>query len=267
MRSHFGVSAYPANAWNKKTVANYFECFPKTLKRVCTATLWGTWGEPLSFIGQFIEWAGNRHQLVVIHCSNECARRTGRAGKQIAPDLGVAAYDKALRKGDAAVLKLVEKRFARVAAQVLPLVHINTKIVLSVGLEDNLSDEAAAVLMTHATFALPNSTWKIARSRMGGQHKVASEWTECHGRNYQPGCELWNFDGVHVGAHDEVEDIGFDNTVKAIQKADQEFKGVFLWDAKAQGWDGPGKPYEGRKFEIEVGQKLGFRRVLKQVAA
>lgn len=266
MPSFGGVSAYPAAAWNRKTIKNYFKCFPDTIKRPATSVLWGPWGEPVPFIEEFIEWAGKRKHLVEIHMSAETARRTYRHGRQIAPTQSVYQYNKNIINRDTMTMGLIAKRVELIARKIDSIENENTKVVLSVGLEDNLSEEAGCILVDYTTKILKkwDLTWKVCRNPMLRQCKCGRELIEGHGRTFHPGSQhIWNFDGVHVGSHDVVEDISYANALKLIEAANKQYRAVFLWSAKAQGWEFSGQPYEGRTFEIIDEEQTGFRQILK----
>ena len=261
-KPYFGVSAYPCNAWDKKTVDAYFRCFPKNIKKPATTVLPGPWGPCTKFLKRFIEFAGKRPHLIEIHISAETARRTGRNGKQIAPYLNVSQYNGALVNHDKAVLKLVDKRVNKIVKAIGPLCNEKTTVVLSIGLEDNLIEGAAAELLDAVKAKC--GSWKVCRNPMDRQPVINGEWVEGHGRTYHTGQDIWNFDGTHVGSHDEVEDIGYGNALKLIKQAGKQFRVVYLWSAVAQGWRYSGCPYEGRTFDIFTDEEEGFSYILKE---
>lgn len=258
------VSAYPANAWTKQTLRNYFLCFPENAKHPGTAVLWGPWGQPVKFVQRFIDWAGDRNHCVEIHASAETARRTGRDGNQIAKTLGVGAYNRALINHDPVVCEQVRKRIHTIGDKIFPLCKDSTKIVISVGLEDNLSDEAAAVLLSEAKKAMPPG-WKLCRNPMTRRPRIGREWIEGHGRDFHSGENIWNFDGVHVGSHNYLEDIGYTNAEKLIKEANKQYNMVVLWSADAQGWKGSGQPYEGRIYVISPAETVGYSNIIRSI--
>lgn len=261
--SYFGVSAYAAAAWDRQTTENYFKCFPKNIKRPATAVLFGTFGNCFPFVKRFVEWAGDKPHLVEIHISNECARRSGRDGKQIAKRLGTGEYDRALKEGNTKTLKLVVKRVEKVMEGLRAIANPYTSnVLISVGLEDNLGQESAARLLAQVKTGAGQVV--VVRNPMTRQPRIANEWIEGHGRTYHAGQEIWNFDGIHVGAHGQLEDISYENALKAIRAAYKQFKAVFLWSADAQGWRGSGNSYEGRTYEISETEQEGFKYILRE---
>lgn len=264
MTPFYGVSAYPAAGWDEETVDNYFRCFPDAFKRPATALLWGPWGYPVAFAKRFIDWAGSRSHLVEIHISAETARRTGRNGRQIARNLGTTQYNKALEQHSVKVLNLVDKRVDEIVASIGPFTTSKTTVMLSVGLEDNLSQAAAGELLDAVRARCGG--WKVVRNPMLRQPKLGKELIEGHGRVYHPGQAIWNFDGVHVGPHPTLDDIGYENALKVIQQANKAYKAVFLWSATAQGWKNePAQPYPGRRFVITKEEQIGFRFILRNI--
>ncbi len=267
-KPYYGISAYAAAAWDGDTKAAYFASFPTRLARPATAVIWGTFGNPIAFIGEFIDTFEDRKHLIEIHISNECARRTGRNGKQICPKLPVAAYNAGLMERDPKVLMQVRRRVTDIVRNVVAIEADNTKIVLCVGLEDNLNDDARFVLVNEvqAVLIAQGVDWEVVTNPMtvsGANHSV-----EIHGRAFPKSFGIWNFDGVHVGEHPnyKVDDIAYGNATALIKNADKRYKAVFLWSAYAQDWDGTAKPYTGRTFTIPPEEVKGFRAVLKEIS-
>ena len=266
MEPSFGVSAYSANAWKRKTLNDYFKCFPAECRRPATSVLWGPWGTPVEFIDRFIGWAAGRNHTVEIHISAETARRTGRNGKQIAPYLNVFDYQRALVSKNPEVLSKVNVRVDNIVERIAQICKPETKIILSVGLEDNLSDKAALVLINTVKKNLKSKSlsWKVCRNPMTRRPRVDAEWVEGHGRTFHAGCQnIWNFDGVHVGNHPKLDDISYDNALKVIQAANKQYNIVYLWSAVAQGWAGSGQPYEGRTYDITPEEQRGFSKIIR----
>jgi hypothetical protein len=270
MKPLLGVSAYAAGAWNDETTDNYFKCFPPKLKRLCTSVLWGPWSNKrlVKFLERFIQFCGEREHLIEIHISAETARSTGRNGRQIAPKLSTAQYDKALREKDPKVLALVKKRVEKITMALAPIFSPLTTLVYSVGLEDNLSQGAAKVLLGAANQESMLTT-KV-RNPMTQKPRIGFAWQERHGRNIG-GTEVHNFDGVTIGKFDgPIEDVSYENALKIIQrgiKENPQLKAIFTWNAPSQGLRNlSGQSYSGRTFEWLPEDVKGTRWLLKEAA-
>jgi hypothetical protein len=137
-----------------------------------------------------------------------------------------------------------------------------SNVLISVGLEDNLSQCSAAQLLAQVKTGIGKVV--VVRNPMTRQPRIANEWIEGHGRTYHAGQEIWNFDGVTIGSHSQLEDISYENALKAIKAANKQFKAVFLWSADAQGWKRSGNAYAGRTYVISETEQEGFKYILRE---
>ena len=282
-----GISAYACGAWDKKTKHQFFKCFPPDLQNPAIAMLYGPWDTPkmIQVAKRFCKKFQDREHLIELCLSPETARRTGRSGNQISPGLCVRDYDKALRAKQKVILEAVDLRVRELLPLFAAVANENTHLWLSTGLEHNLSLEAATVLARTVKKAVrewrtkgevlfgPTDPFcgpiRIINNPMkqSGPLPVKGVLTERHGRNIG-GTEVHNWDGVHCGAIDSnaIEDCGYENVLKAIQKAKGKYKAMFLWSALAQGWrNQPAQPYEGRTYVISPEEIAGFNMILRSI--
>ena len=149
------------------------------------AVLWGSFGDNPECLARFIRKFRDRPHLLQIHFSNETCR-PGRAKPprtclegDFLPTTSVADLNRLLATLDTATLDAVTKRTREIAVVVDEINSANTHILLSIGLEDQYSPQAAVVLETH----IRNSGWRfgLSRNRVNGQIGVAmSGWMETH---------------------------------------------------------------------------------------
>lgn len=113
-----------------------------------TAVLVTTFGYDTKCVKRYLDRFKNRPHFLEIHTSNETFRRNlYKATKfEIAPTLGVRAYNQAIEKRDAYLLRRVRAKVKWVNKHILPLTNANSYVVLSTGLEDNYSKRAYRII-------------------------------------------------------------------------------------------------------------------------
>lgn len=107
------------------------------------SVLWGTFGEDLGCIKEFLKLFEGRPHLLQIHFSNEACRRNERCKEgEFERHLGVDSYNRELSRGH--LDSAVRRRLDSISHSILPLLGPYSELVISRGLEDNLSESAAA---------------------------------------------------------------------------------------------------------------------------
>lgn len=271
-----GVSCYGGAAYDKKTKKNFFRSYPDDLKNPAIALLHGSFGPAFPMAKEFCARNADKKHLVFYIISNECSRRTGRQGKQICPELNVKAYNAALIAKDARVLRAIGKRVDLVLTKMAAVMNDNSVLWLQTGLEHNLSIEAAQVLAQTVKQAVLEfykgnkafaATHKIVNNPMTQTARIGKFLVERHGRDGDR-CDVWSFDGCHVGAHDDknMPDISYVNALGQIKKYKGQYKVVFVFSAYAQGWKNQSaQPYPGREHVISEEEVEGFKMVLSNI--
>lgn len=113
-----------------------------------TAVLVTTFGYDTKCVKRYLDRFKNRPHFLEIHTSNETFRRNlYKATKfEIAPTMGVRAYNQAIEKRNPYLLRRVRAKVKWVNKHILPLTNANSYVVLSTGLEDNYSKRAYRII-------------------------------------------------------------------------------------------------------------------------
>ena len=254
MKIALGESTYGIMA-PSYPVRRMLKCFPKDIEYPCIAALFGCFGVSLRGLKAFCTAFSDRPHLIEMHISNECARRTGRDGKQILPYLNVSDYQKALSNPAKATKIAVRERVATVMDMFASVSNSKTVIVLSAGLE---SDLRGVALDNIHTIVKNVSRKKIVYSPDGGGDGLhLANYVETHSVYPNIDCAYWNNDGTSIAYHDGEDfkpTVQIATYINSFKKNWMTKKAVYLWDAKSQGLDGVdlNNPigYTGRHFEI-----------------
>lgn len=226
-----GLSAFAASH-NGFPCATYIE-LTKSLPRPAIATLYGTFGESSNCIRKVLNEIKDRPHLLEVHLSNEACRRHKRCkGGELLPRLTVAAYEKGLKRGSRLVQKAVTRRVKQVARYINQVSHPLTLVVVSLGLEDNLSGQAAAKLAGLVRPHLPD--WVLlVRNHVGetAEAPTVTDISEAHGSSasFSGTCGIQNLDGTSVYS---VTDQGRGFVAGGRQR---ECLASFLWLGRLQG--------------------------------
>lgn len=263
-----GISAYaimsPSFPYKK-----LLRCFPINIERPALAVLFGTFGNRVVGIRAFCDKYADRKHLVEVHISNECSRRTGRQGNQIAADLGVGAYDKALRTESRPIKSEVRARVDEVIDRILPATNVNTVLMLSPGLESDLGSSALTVL--HKVVSARSKNLPIIYSPNGHANGYyGATYIESHSTTPNSTANIWNIDGTSLDFGDGEQykpKITPTNFLRSFRTNGPGKKAVFLWSAFQQGLSGIGlgAGYDDRTFVVTANAITGMRGLLKEM--
>lgn len=263
-----GISAY--SLMNPRfPYKRLMKCFPKNIKHPALALLWGTFGDNLKGIKAFCDLFADREHLLEVHISNECSRRSGRDGKEIAPTLSVKEYGQALAANDRAVKMQVRARVADVLASLRPSVtNSNTQIMLSAGLESDLPGGALTVL-----HRVVKRTSKLPLVYSADGHAAGlfgANYIESHSTTPNSQAAFWNLDGTSLDFHDgekyspKISPAQFFENFKEFK---DHMEAVFLWSAYQQGLSGLGLggSYWGRSYVVTDEAISGMKELLREM--
>ena len=140
-----GLSAY--SALNPKFPCDKYVELSTRVAKPAMAVLWGTFGKDISCVDKFIKANSSKPNLLEIHFSNETCHRYPRK----------CFYGELKSYG----IRTIQKRIYQIKALIEPLLLPNTKVILSMGLEDNYLRKRAKRL-----YSIIKSQWPyfIARS-------------------------------------------------------------------------------------------------------
>ncbi len=156
--------------------------------------LWGTFGRDLSCYRRFI----SRHPdaTVIIHFSNEACRRWGRckAGELFKP-FSIAKYNRRLISRPNRLRRRLNLRLAAIKRAIAMEGSGRARIILSAGLEDNLSCKAVKSLVK-----ILREGWgyEILRNPMADTRRCGADLLELHGPKPNPHADVWSNDGINL---------------------------------------------------------------------
>lgn len=259
-QKYAGVSAYAGMSPRFDSVT-FLKCF-EMVNNPAIALVWGTFGECTNLIRDFCDLSHRIPHLLEIHLSNEVGRRNGRLYEgELCSGLGCADYSLAIRRGNHHTVAAIERRLSLIRETCAKYCNVNTRVVISTGLEDQL--EAASVL---ALMDIIRKVWarvEIVRSPVnnGG----ANPWLlpypiEVHTRSAGVNHAFFNFDGTSIP-----ESI---NSTEALKTMRNHRSSVcrFLWSAPMQGIYSTtllSPPPRKRKFTVDPMTVRLFNRILR----
>lgn len=253
---YLGPSSYAAMS-PKFPTRKFLRCYPPRIKYPAMSVIYGSFGYSTKTIEAFIAKFSDRIKLLEVHISNECSRRSGRDGKQIASQYTVSAYRNALKergtKDARYVRRQVKQRVIEVLDLLCPVIDTDTILWLSSGLETNVSGIALNHLHRCIGTVFNGKIVFCPMSSTDGYYRA--DYKECHSATGGRG-ELWNTDGTHLNVGDGFKanpDVRPDTVYKNFSKVLGTTLAFFPWNAAAQGftsWGGSSGslPYEDRTF-------------------
>lgn len=249
-------------------------CFPPRLMHPAMAILWATFGYDLRGVKAYCDMFKDRKHILECHISNECSRRTGRPGKEIADYLSVLEYSKALRSENGTAINkqvrmAIRQRVAEVLAALKPVINGNTVLVLSGGLESDLPGTA---LSTLHRIIKNNSRLPLVYSANGhpdGMYRA--NYLESHSPTPSNACAYWNLDGTSLNFNDGEKyepKISPEHYLENFKKYNDGKEAIFLWSAYQQGLSGLGlgASYENRNFIVTDQAIHGMKKLLKEMS-
>ena len=204
------------------------------------AVLYETFGYDQKCIARFVARNHWRPHMIDFHFSNEACRRNHNC---IDESLGgsVSEYNKALEAKDPKLVAKLQARMWVIRSIFDSIKNDNTRVVISVGLEDNYSDKAFKNLVE---ILRPIWPWEFSRNPCkGGRSLSGVQLKEFHSLTSRPG-------GLRCMAN---EDGNYNQSKKDSQKFLKRYAAcdaVFLWREEHQGRTENGKrvPPRKRKF-------------------
>lgn len=259
---YIGVSAYagmhPRFDWQV-----FIDAF-RSIQNPCIAVVWGTFGNCPDLIHEFCARFQSRPHLLEIHISNEVGRRNGRLYEgELCPSLNPREYSLALTRRARPTLQALEKRISHIREFCAKYCTVNTRIILSTGLEDNVSNAAALVIMD--TIAKVWQRVEVVRSPAdnGGSDPYSFPYAiETHSRAARPGSAVFNFDGHSVPEAVLPADAG------RIMRKHKTAVARFLWSAPQQGLYTNtilAPPPRRRKFSVLPSTIETFNKILRSL--
>lgn len=206
------------------------------------AIVWGTFGDDLTCAERFLDTNKDRPHLLEIHFSNEACRRKHNCGEgELARTLSVKSYDLALRTNHFLTIRELELRAVAIRDWANDHGNSNTNMLLSTGLEDDLSDSAYVQLHRHIRFFWP---YLITRSPNGAAHghTLPGDFRERHGNGARcrSAAELVNEDGSTPSTAES----------RRFLSRNRGCLARFLWRAKHQGRTKNNRPVYPRRSRI-----------------
>lgn len=200
--------------------------FTDTLKRPAMNALWGTFGSDLSCLQNFTQRNAYRPHLVQFILTNESCRYFSRCfAGELARGLGTKSYSARLAKRNAKLLSEVRVRVRSILDAADIIGTPNTRFVLSIGLEDRLSEQAASVLIETVLEIWP---YEISRNTLKYQQRMDARVSFVESHSLRPRCTkatIANNDGNVLSISKSSE----------YRKSTDNCGVVFLWMPKLQG--------------------------------
>lgn len=223
---YLGFSSFAAT--NPNFPCSRFLRIQKASHKPFMTILYSTFGDDYSCVARFLEQSKTKDHLLQIHLSNETFRRWRGRGTEheMAPRMGVLAYNNALKVKNPRILMAIRDRVRDVQARIAPLMNQNTQVIISTGLEDNYDTKAYYVVKSQ----LRRAKWPflIGRNPLASCDVVSpSDYCELHSTNaYFSNVRcIWNNDGNAIGVAKQSS---------MLEKYGRCFAGAF-WSAGAQG--------------------------------
>lgn len=219
-----GLSAFAA--LNKAFPCDQYLELIKESPAPIMPVLYGTFGDNWECVAKFIEQNKTRPHAVEIHFSNERCRYWGRCyDGELLKDLDTESYNFALAAKDGAVIATIQARMYEIlmVVQMLSSISPATNWILTTGLEDSYSDEAALQIYDTIHTIWP---YELRRSPVNA-NVLFSHPLELHG--VQVDCAT---PAIVSNDGDPIE------STSGLRSYVQEHKlceGLILWQSRAQG--------------------------------
>lgn len=212
------------------------------VKRPAIAILWENFGDDPVCVQRFTDRYHDRPHLLQIHFTNEACRRKRSCFKNFHAEAGIGDYNRLLEGMPEATRTEVIERLNKIIAFIESVRTPNTRVVLSVGLEDNLSNLAYENLVS---VIRANWPFELSRNRhTGGRSLLFADFEEKHSARGRPG-------RLACIANEDGNDHGKSQSKKFLKRY-RACAAVFLWRGRHQGRVGKwrGKNPEDRDFRF-----------------
>lgn len=250
---YVGLSAFGSGATHSLEASHPFPCdkylaIATRPANPAMAILWGTFGDDLWCPIWFMQAVRDRGHLLQIHISNESGRKKNNLGVgELSPFHSVSDYNEALEAGELEVHSAARERVKEILAFVRLFANENTAVILSLGLEDQYTDEAYEAL--RQTVLDAGWPYGINRNPLGNRHHIAGwDYREKHGDTARCSSET-----------QMVNEDGSVQTLRATKKWLDRNKSClvrFVWRAEHQGRTKSGRPvYPRRARSFHISDK------------
>lgn len=254
------VSAFAAQAFNNAQCSQFLRVF-NNVHTPCTAILWKTFTISKNNLctQRFLSRFKGKPHILQIHFSNEAGRRNRRLSKyEHLPGISVNEYNRRLGRGHGRTVRAIQKNAKEIQEFILQYRNINSRILISTGLEDNYSTEAFKTILRTIKPIIKDV--EFIRNPVGEHEKYynGADFIELHGM--QPhirsiGQCIQNLDGISIKFSD-----GLPNTQEILLSAVPDYikRGqalsclTFLWWKEPQGITSIFTEPRKRKFLLEA---------------
>jgi hypothetical protein len=193
--------------------------------------LWGTFGNDFRCIKRALHEVRGRSHVLQIHFSNETCRRQPRTcyAGELFKDLRVNGYNKKLERMSGSTMRKLISRMAAIQNFLVANATLNTRVIISGGLEDNYTEKAWGNLYTLLKEVLD---YEIVRNPIGEDIRDLSgaDFIELHG-----------FDQHFRGRACIANNDGSNGTLSDFRRLFQRNQGclaVIFWERISQGIEG-----------------------------
>lgn len=112
------------------------------------AILLNTFGSDWSCVNKFLSENSNKPHLLEIHFSNEACRRNNRCGsEEFLSGLTVNEYNQVLSDEISSVAPKIARKILDVHSRIESNISPKTRLILSLGLEDNLTESSQKIFI------------------------------------------------------------------------------------------------------------------------
>lgn len=255
-----GMDALGSAAWNDETCSRFLSIV-KQAEQPAMTFLWdSSFGTSLKCVSRFLDRFKDREHMLKIVFSNEaCRRKRNCESGDFFKQLNVAQYNALLEGRHQIVYQAIADRLREIESFVITSTNANTQVLLTLGLEDNYSEDANDEL---SSFVKERWPWVLIRNPLGhGKGKGAALFIERHGSSASCGgaAQVVSQDGSLMSAA---------QTAKWLRRNKDCFA-AFVWNDKSQGYKAGQKPKgarKDRKFEITDRDVRDLKRVIREDA-
>jgi hypothetical protein len=241
------VSYFASEAFSTSQCKEALKVFDG-VRHPCMATLWGTFGRhgPDGCTAHFLRKFGGRKHTLEIQFENWSGRRR-HALKQgeLFPTFGVSQYVRKIELKDTLVIARIRARAEAIAKFLSEQASENAEIIVTTGLEDNLSNRAYRIVLAELKKTLPANVL-LARNPEGADEKNHSfdgaDFAELHtvsAKFNQPGKCIVSLDGQDIdftnSRREDNRNVRYASLFNQIRRYRARHCYFILWWAAVQG--------------------------------
>lgn len=233
-----GISAY-ASMHPEFPVGRFLRQFPDDIKYPAISVLSGSFGWDSQIIERFVKKFADRPHLIEIFLANGCARRRGqKEAGSLASEYSIAAFNRALTNGEKRLREKVARRITKIQKHIFSYGNPNTRFVLALELEDNMSDAAAENFVGLVRKLVP--TIPVLRNPLKSSASQGSaDYFERHAGGWSSLKRgmFYNMDGLSVD-YDDGENFfqPFSFKIARDLMRGSRATATFIWSARQQGY-------------------------------